>query len=151
MTIVEVMDELAAYIRDVVSDYSSEQKEGTVPVEVYAGFPPVRGNPKEQASFIYALVTDFEDGEDGSIAKAEIGFSIYDEDKTDGWRSLYNLMEHVRQNLLKHPCLAGRVVLHKPMKGSVSDGPLYPNWEGKIVAEYAIGQPTEEGIEYDRF
>lgn len=114
-------------------DYAAEQPSGLRPVEVYAGYPPVPENAAEKSSFIYVLATDFtdEEGEDYSTAKVEIGFSIYDEDEGNGWRSLYNLMEHVRQIMLRRRCLAGRTVLVLPIKGAVPDSQPFPQWEGK--------------------
>ncbi len=152
MTLMEVMDDLADFLRRVVSEYSAKQKAGAVPIAVYAGYPPVRSSAKETASCIYALVTDFTDGEDDmSTARVEIGFSIYDDDEEEGWRSLMNIMEHVRQALLMHPCLARRSVIVRPVKGEITGDQPFPQWQGKITADYAIGQPTEEGINYDRF
>ena len=153
MTLMEVMEHMAALLREAVRDYAAEQPSGLRPVEVYAGYPPVPENAAEKSSFIYVLATDFtdEEGEDYSTAKVEIGFSVYDEDEGNGWRSLYNLMEHVRQAMLRRRCLAGRTVLVLPVKGAVPDSQPFPQWEGKITASYQIGQPVEEGINYDNF
>lgn len=153
MTLVETMENLAEFLRETVSEYSSEQPSGKKPVAVYAGYPPVAISSEEGPSFIYALATDFTDAQDepyGTV-KVEIGFSVYDENKEDGWRSLFNLMEHVRQALLKYRCIAGRSSLVLPLKGAVSDSQPFPQWEGKITASYTIGQPTEVGINYDGF
>lgn len=153
MTLMEVMEHLAALLREAVRDYAAEQPSGLRPVEVYAGYPPVPENAAEKSSFIYVLATDFtdEEGKEYSTAKVEIGFSAYDEDEGNGWRSLYNLMEHVRQIMLRRRCLAGRTVLVLPIKGAVPDSQPFPQWEGKITASYQIGQPIEEGINYDEF
>lgn len=153
MITVELMDNLAAYLRQVVKEYDTQQPSGKLPVEVYAGWPPIRGSSQEQASFIYALVIKTEDkpGNEYGQATVEIGFSIYDEDSTDGWRSLFNLMEHVRQALLKQRCLACRNRLELPLKGVIVDDQPYPQWQGKIEAIYTIGQPSEEGLYFDDY
>lgn len=150
MITVELMDNLAAYLRQVVQEYDAQQPSGKLPVEVYAGWPPVRNNAEEKASFIYALVVSTEDKQDDDYGSAtvEIGFSIYDEDTTDGWRSLFNIMEHVRQALLKKRTLAARNRLELPLKGAIIDDQPYPQWQGKITATYTIGQPSEEVIDY---
>lgn len=150
MTSVELMNNLADYIREVVKDYSSQQKAGDIPVAVYSGWPPIRMASAEKESFIYALALEWEDKEDGafSTCKAEIGFSIYDDDKEQGCFSLYNIMEHVRQALLKHRTLNGRNRLELPLKSVVSDDQPYPQWQGAITATYTIGQSIEEEIDY---
>ena len=107
-------------------------------------------NADEQASFIYALVTAAQDTADGhmSTATVEIGFSIYDNSDVDDWRSLYNLMEHVRQHLLKQRLVANRHRLQLPLKLEVPEAQPAPQWQGKITATYTIGQPYEEDIYY---
>ncbi len=148
MTILEVMEHLAAYVREVVKDYSTVQKAGTLPIEVYAGPPPVRAGNGEQKSFIYCAVMDFEDKEDGeSTAKVEIGFSIYDKDEKDGWRSVYNLVEHVRQALLKKRTLGKRNALLLPLKGEIIFVQPFPQWQARLTATYTIGHIEEEGLD----
>lgn len=106
MTQVELMENLAAFLKNVVLEYESQQSDGTYsPINVYPGYLPVKTNAKESESCMYVLVLECEDGEEQSAAKVEIGFSIVDGDTAEGWRSLFNLMEHVRQALLKNALL----------------------------------------------
>lgn len=150
MTSVELMTNLAEYIREVVAEYSTTQKAGIVPIKVYRGWPPVRISSAEKESFIYALALDWTDNQDGdySTCNVEIGFSIYDDDREDGWQSLYNVMEHVRQALLEKRTLNGRSILILPLKSEVSDSQNFPQWQGMITATYTLGQPQEELIDY---
>lgn len=154
MTPIGLMDKLAKLLQDVLKDYSSTHTSGKMPVSVYPGWPPVRDSSKEQGSYVYVLVLETKDNEDAnelSTAKVEIGFNIYDDDKTDGWRSLFNIMEHVRQALLAKRFIEmnHRIVL--PMVSAIADTPPFPQWLGKIEVNYTIGQPIEEGINYDDF
>lgn len=128
MTLVETMENLAKFLRETVSEYSSEQPSGKKPVAVYAGYPPVAISSEEGPSFIYALATDFTDAQEDpyGTVKVEIGFSVYDENKEDGWRSLFNLMEHVRQALLKHRCIAGRSSPCPSVERSCLGQPAFP-------------------------
>lgn len=154
MTPIGLMDKLADFLREVLKDYTTEQTSGKLPVNVYPGWPPVRDNSKEKNSHVYVLVLETEDKDDPnelSTAKVEIGFSIYDADKTDGWRSIFNIMEHVRQALLKHRFIGMKHRLVYPIKGTLADEPPYPQWLGKLEVYYTIGQPVEEGINYDDF
>ena len=147
MTITETMDNVAAYLRPVLEQYNTEQPSGTLPVKVYAGFPPVRTSASERESFVYALVLSAADNDDDDLSTAtvEIGCSIYDSDPTDGWRALANVMEHIRQALLTHRTIAhGRNRLELPLKLEIIDEQPYPQWQGKLTATYTIGQPYEE-------
>ena len=135
MTLMEVMENLADCVRGAVKDYSTVQKAGTLSLEVYAGPPPLRKKAGEVQSFIYCAVLDFEDKEDGeSTAKVEIGFSIYDKDEKDGWRTVYNLVEHVRQAVLKKRTLGKRNALLLPLKGEIIFVQPFPQWQARITA-----------------
>ena len=149
MILQEVMENLAGYIREVVKGYDQQQKTKRFPIVVYAGYPPVKTSSDETASFIYCLVTEFHDDEDKlGTAEVEIGFSICDEDPQEGSRSLINLMEHVRQALLRKRTLGGRNRLVLPLSGSLVNPQPYPQWQGRINAAYTIAQPEEEGLDF---
>ena len=155
MTPINLMDALAARLQKLLTDYTAEQPSGTVPVTVFPGYVPVQNNAAEKNSFVYVLVveTDDREGNDKSTAVVELGFSIYDADGTDGWRSLFNVAEHVRQDLLKHRFIdmRFRLDLSKSIQFKVQENQPYPQWEATMTVTYTIGQPEEEGFNYDDF
>lgn len=156
MTPINLMDSLAERLQKLLKDYNAKQPSGTVPVTVYPGYFPVQNNAKERNSMVYVLVTDIVDkpGNDKSHATVEFGFSIYDDDHTDGWRSLFNVMEHIRQDILKFRFVAMKFRLdleETPIKMHIPDNQPFPQWQGTMTASYTIGQPEEEGFNYDDF
>lgn len=152
MTPIEAMENVAARIRSVVKEYSTHQKRGTLPISVYAGYPPFSTKPEQRESYIYCYAVRVHDTEDSySWVDIEIGFSICDEDPKEGCLSLYNLMEHVRQALLTKRTLGGRSSLLFPLEGEIVDPQPFPQWQGRLTVSYTIGQPTEGGIDYDGF
>lgn len=153
MTPIELMDMMRDRIKELLDEnYTSEQPSGKLPVEVYSGYPPIRDSAKERHSFIYVLASEITDDKDGSYSDLEIGFSIYDDDKVDGWRSMYNLVEHVRQDLLKFRFLRRKFRIQWPLKFRVDDREQpYPQYQGVMTARFSIGQPNEEGFNYDDF
>lgn len=150
MTTVELMNKLADFFKVIVKDYSTNQKGEILPIEVYAGYPPIRTKASELSSFIYVLVTNFEDKEEPNLstAKVEIGFNVYNNDTNKGFISLYNLMEHVRQSILRQRTIAEKHRIILPIKGEILDEQPFPQWQGKITVEYTIGQPTEEELNW---
>lgn len=150
MTTIELMNNVQDYLKIVLADYSTMQKAGVRPVAVYAGYPPLRLQAAEKESYVYVLALEWTDKADHTFsqAKIEIGFSIYDDDTEHGVLSLYNLMEHVRQALLKKRTLNGRNRLELPLKGELCDVQTFPQWQGRIEAMYTIGQPIEEEMEW---
>ena len=140
MTQVELMENLAAFLKNVVREYESQQSDGSyTPITVYSGYLPVKTNAKESESCIYVLVLECEDGDEQSAAKVEIGFSIIDGDTSEGWRSLFNLMEHVRQALLKKRTVANKHRLILPIKSKVADEQPFPQWQGLMTVSYTLG------------
>lgn len=147
MILMDVMDNLADYIRELIKEYRTNQKQGYLPITVCAGYPPPRTSSDEKESYIYCWVTKFHDTEDRySWAEVEIGFSICDMDSNEGWRTLCNVMEHVRQGILKKRTLNGRNRLILPVTGELVDLQPTPQWQGRIIASYTIAQPVEEDI-----
>ncbi len=156
MTPIDLMDMLAARLQNLLTDYTAEQPSGKVPVTVYPGYIPVQNNAQERKSLVYVLVTKTTDkpGNTKSHATVEIGFSIYDDNHTDGWRSLYNVMEHVRQDLLKYRFVGMKFRLdleEAPIEMTIPDNQPFPQWQGTMTACYTIGQPEEEGMNFDDF
>lgn len=158
---VNLTDALATILQQALKDYSAGKPPEEVPVlrmgqnplKVYPGQIPVPEDASEGASFVYAMVKKVDDkgGNELSAATVTIGFSIYDEDQEDGWRNLYNIAEHTRQELLKHRILDKKFMLQLPMETEFVEEQPYPNWIGYITAKYSIGQPVEEGIIYDNY
>lgn len=152
MTPINLMDRLAAKLQTLMDDYSTDQPSGTLPIKVYPGYFPVRTDATEMNSAMYVLVKQVLDDTEKikSSAIVEIGFSIYDEDPVDGWRSLYNALEHVRQYLLKNRIIDKKHWLQLPMETLVFDdqNQAWPQWRATMTAKYTVGQPAEEGITY---
>ncbi len=146
MTINEIAEHVAAYLQHVLKEYTISNDVEWKPVDVFAGWPPIRREDRKN-SFIYVCITNWTDDLEGtpwSKATVQIGFSVHGSDLKDGWRDLYNLMEHVRQALLTCRTIAGRARLESPLKGMiVADNPTFPEWTGAITAVYSIAQPQE--------
>ena len=149
MTQTELMENLAEFLTVLVEEYESQQSDGElVPVKVYPGYMPIKTNARETESCIYVLVLECEDNSDQSEAKVEIGFSVFDNNSVEGWRRLFNLMEHVRQALLKKRTIAKKHRLQLPIKSKVAEEQPFPQWQGLMITTYTLGKPVEEEIEY---
>ena len=156
MTPINLMDFMAKRLQKLLADCSAKQPSGIQPVTVYPGYVPVQNNAQEKKSSVYVLVIEAEDkpGNTKSHATVEIGFSIYDDEHTDGWRSLFNVMEHVRQDLLKYRFvnMQHRLDLeYAPIKTRIVENQPFPQWQGTMTAAYTIDQPDEEGMNFDDF
>lgn len=155
MTPVNLMDTLAEQLEGLLSGYTTEQPSGTFPIAVFPGQVPVSDDASENRSAVYIIVRSVEDvgPNELSTATVKIAISIYDEDRETGWRSLYNVAEHIRQHLLKHRMLDKKFMLkcnsENPLKTDFEEDQPYPQWVAEITGHYTINQPEEEGITYD--
>lgn len=152
MTLVTVMESIKALLEEAVAEYRAQGKERLEPIKVYAGYPPVRDRSMEMSSYVYAAVVDWTDKEADtySACTVEIGLAIRDE-APDGCMSLYNLMEHIRQTLLRHRIVCDNTSLQLPLKGRLPEQQPTPIWLGIIRATYLVAQPETEGINFDNF
>lgn len=157
MTLPEVLDRLAEFLGNVVENYTAEMPKleayelNNEPIKVYSGYPPVRVSSDSYTSFICCLADSFEDNDDGGTATVKVVFSLYCPDESDQARPMYNLVEHCRQAMLKNRTLKGRASLVLPLKGEFSLEQPNPQYQATITAVYTIGQPTEEGFDYDGY
>ena len=151
MTPINLMDALAKRLQDLLTDYTAKQPSGTVPVTVYPGYIPVQNNAAEKKSFVYVLVVETDDraGNDKRIAVVELGFSIYDADGVDGWRSLYNVDISIHAPLAR--CDHRLSLEDAPIEMNIPENQPFPQWQGTMTAVYTIGQPEEEGMNFDDF
>lgn len=67
--------------------------------------------------------------------------------RPDGWRDVANVIEMIRQDLLKHRILDNRFPLKFPIKSDIpTDDQPYPDWVGMMEVQFRIPQPVEEVI-----
>lgn len=150
MTPVILLEELARYLKLANKDYRlTDEAVKNNPLTVVPGFLKRRENADEQFfPHIVPRLIRGTDTDDGSTATVRIYFGTYCEDVADGWRELFNLMEHSRQALLKQRTIADKFRLLLPIKYEMPEEQPYPEWVGYMDVIYTIYQPQEEII-YD--
>lgn len=146
MTATVLLDELAKFLKEVNKDYrlSDELVRGNELI-VVPGFLKRRENAIE--TFYPHIVPRFIKGSDttsDSNVSVKIFFGTYCEDVNDGWRELYNLMEHTRLALLKQKIIGKKFMLEGNLEYEIPEEQPYPEWVGFMSAEYSIPRPREE-------
>lgn len=141
-----LLDALADFLRQANQDYRLEDE--TVqdnPLLVVPGYLKRRETATETFyPHIAARLIKGDDTVDGSTASVRLYFGTYSENVADGWRELYNLMEHSRQALLKQRTIASRFRLKLPVHWEMVEDQPYPEWVGTMDLIYEIAQPQEE-------
>lgn len=143
-----LLDELAKFLKEANKEYHlSDEKVKDKKLIAVAGFLKRRENAKEMFfPHIVPRLIKGDDTETGSNVTVRIYFGTYCEDVNDGWRELFNLMEHSRQALLKQRTIANRFRLELPIHYEIYEDQPYPEWFGFMDVKYTIAQPQEEFI-----
>ncbi len=150
MTPVILVDELRDYLKLVVEKYwfETNKKEVNKPPQVISGYLPAKkATDIPDFPFILVRLSDGEDA-DSSTVTVYVVIGTYSEDAQNGWRDPANIVERVRQSLLKKRTLANRFRLEMPLKYELPDEQPVPHWFGIITTKWTIPQLQEELI-YD--
>lgn len=148
-------------------DYDDEDAR---PVGVYVQELPQKDSSVSQYSpFILCRLDGGEDTADGAIVRVRIIIGTSDKDKYSSWRTLMNLLNYVRQALLKNPILTMRVKantqsdtrnreievrsrkfyhakMRLPVKYEIEGPQPWPLGYGFIDTTWDIVRPAEEDI-----
>ena len=153
MVPVRLIDSLADIIRDAVKDYTlaiegQQEKQITVYTQ---HIPDENFNNDQYYPLIIVSAQQIDDNEDGgkmndSTVKVGVTFGVYGADE-NAWRDLMNIMESVRQAVLKNRTVNRRHRLILPLKWETIEAQPYPFWFGYGTLKYTIAQPVEESVE----
>lgn len=145
-----LLDELAKFLKTANKDYRLlDERVKDNELLVTPGFLKQRESASE--IFFPHIVPRFIKGADtvnGSTVTVRIYFGTYCEEVTNGWRELFNLMEHTRQALLKKRTIANKFRMELPINYEMPEDQPYPEWVGYMDVIYTVAQPMEE-IDYD--
>lgn len=145
-----LLDDLSNFLREANKEYHlADEAVKDNPLLVSPGYLKRRESAAE--SFYPHIVSRLMKGDDtvdASVASVRLYFGTYSEDVTNGWRELFNLMEHTRQALLKKRTIAKRFRLELPIHWEMVEDQPYPAWMGFMDLKYTIAQPQEE-LEYN--
>lgn len=148
MTPINLMDSLVTLLKKANKDYYlTDELVKDNSLIVTAGYLPVRDEAEENFfPHIIVQIPKIEDSSDCSIAHVTIEFGTYSENGTDGWRELYNLIEHSRQVILKNKIVGRKYSLTLPTICEIPADQPYPIFVGFLDLKYTIAQTVEELI-----
>lgn len=145
---------LRAEIADAVKDYKMEaENQEDKKVTVYAQHIP--DEDFEDDTYYPLIIVSLQkvkDEEqtparpDSSTATVGLTFGVHGFGK-DTWRDLLNLMEHVRQRLLRKRTIADLYRLSLPLEWEAIEAQPYPFWFGYGTATYTVAQPQDGCME----
>ena len=162
MTPLELVQELAGALREATANFIFQAEyQADKKVTIYEGGLPQENFQNETfLPFIVVELRGVEDTVEGSFATIGLMFAVYGgenakygggrplrsgfRDYGDGWKDLCNLVETVRQYLLKMPnrILAKKFQLVLPLIYVPQTDQPIPFFYGDMVATFEVGQPV---------
>lgn len=144
---VVLVDELAGLIVKATDFYRYDDSQSEKKaITVYKQHIPERNIENEEFYPLIIVNTPLVEDIESETSTADITlvFGTYGEDECYAWRDLLNLMEHVRQAILKQRTIAKKFRLVFPTKWETLASQPCPFWIGYGTLKYTIGQPQEE-------
>ncbi len=132
----------------------SNAKNESTSINVYPQYLPSKKGQNDESHFPYILVRII-DGEDSveelpSLCKIVFIIGVYDKDTNfQGYKDVINIIEKIRQHLLKKRVFDNKYILEGQLKWAVNEEDIYPLYFGGIETTWNIGKVNmedEEGL-----
>lgn len=144
MTSLDVLRTLEAYLKEQLKDYRVyDQDQRAFTVNVFSGALPKKMRDTNDQSYypaVYPITLGATDTTDGSSINVRVVLAVHDSGVADGYVELFNLMEKVRQILLKATIIDGRVLINLPLKWETSLDTMWPIWQAWVEFTVDIQQ-----------
>lgn len=133
--------------RDFANYTPTDEKMAANDVVIRDGFLPKSYLSKDATKhkpYVIVRPVQVKDEESGhSGVSMQILVFTYNQDTENGHLELYNMMERIRQALLKKRTIGDMFRLSMPVISKIPEEQPYPNWWGYLLVDYGIAQPQE--------
>lgn len=150
MTPANLILKLQEYLQGLLEGYFYEYEGKMLPVKVFAGWAPERTRAEEDIlPCVCILPTKIEDvidnnQENGAICTVRILVGTKEDLNADSWLSIVNLIEHIRQGLLKSRILARKFALRGKIITEFDEVQARPLYYAGLTVQYNIAQLVPE-------
>ena len=145
MTPLGCAEGIVDFIKERLEANDELTNSGEKQYKVYTGFLTIgmsRSEIKDLAPAIIVRPTEVTDGEQETVAVIGIYITDYDEDRVEGCKTLFHIMEFLRFELLtNNPIRMKYNIKSGSMISSLPDEQPYPQWWGSIHFEVNLPQP----------
>lgn len=150
MTPLILIDSLIPFVESVVADFvlDSNVKGVKKAPQVIAGYlKEKQPNEKQDPPDFPYVILRFLDGSDADghhTVRIKIMAGTYSQDAQHGWRDPVNILQRIKDELLKLPYL-GPFQIVKPVKTELPEEQPYPEWVAWMILQVIIPQIIVEG------
>ncbi len=140
MTALEILSTLEVYLKEQLKDYRVYDKDQrSFEVNVFSGALPKKMRDTNALTYypaVYPITLGATDTTDGSSINVRVVIAVHDDGVANGHVELFNLVEKVRQILLKATIIDGRALINLPIKWETSLDTTWPIWQA--WAEFTV-------------
>ncbi|WP_312117946.1 hypothetical protein [Brevibacillus reuszeri] len=146
MTPVLLMRSLKTFLEEVVENVELTSPKGVLTKpQVFLEQLPQKSASSQEEDFPFIIVRAMggEDRTDGASASINLLVGTHSKDD-DGFMDVMNIIEDVRQALLKNRIVGGSFRLELPLKWKLFEEQPWPGWIGEINTLWTIPTVIEE-------
>lgn len=146
LTTLNLIDSLAKYLEENLSEFTYKTNGKNEKIKVMKAYPEIRKN-KDDNKLPLVLVQSLKGKSENNknmLSTADVRILVGVEDADDeGWKSIYNIVERIRQLLLKENVIAGFPRL-LPVTWDFDEDQPYPKYFAKITVTFNIASINPE-------
>ena len=140
MTQVQLLKDLVGFTKEVLQNQKYIDGDGNEKdVEVKAGFlkqKQMRDNAYDR--YVLIRVLDGESDHEESTVKVRFIICASDRDTMDGWITVLNILEDIRQAILSRTIVCKRYTYKDPVKWVVEEDEAYPAYFAELDVQFVI-------------
>lgn len=151
MTIVMLLNTLVKHVDDSLKTYSYVDEDGKrYPIYVKAGFLKERELLDDMHTYDKYVLIRAVQGKDGieeSTATVKFEFAARDSDVEEGYVAVVNMLEHVKQSILKRAFVGEKKFTYdRNFTWKLDEGEAYPMYFGVLEVTFNLPNMQQEDI-----
>ena len=140
MTQVQLLKDLVGFTKKVLQNQKYIDADGNEKeIEVKAGFlkqKEMRDNTYDH--YVLIRVLDGESDHEESTVKVRFIICVADRDTIEGWITVLNILEDIRQAILSRTIICKRYTYNDPVKWVVEEDEAYPAYFATLDVQFVI-------------
>jgi hypothetical protein len=146
MTPASLVDNLCAYLQELLKDYVVEVQCRTQQApRVFSGYlSPGENFGGVAAPFVLIGAVKGRDTSERASVQVNISIGVYSKDPAALWQETLNLLEHIRQALFTKRIIAKKFRIELPMRWEISREHNFPECLAVLTTNWTVARPIEE-------
>lgn len=150
MTQVQLLQTMVSHIKEAIKDHRYMDRHGNErEVTVEAAFLKEKEMQDEgMERYVIVRALGGESGHEETTVKLRIIVAALDTDVEEGWMTVQNMIERIRQSILQQAIIGGRFTYQKPLQWTVEEDQAYPYYFAHLDMTCTIPNITYTDLDY---